>query len=113
MPQVDKDKNLSQKLRSNAPLFWKFVAEKIPLQFNYWKSYQGMIMGDSHEGNFVIDRRNSPLFKLDYINGDRDDAGQTRAHWVACGASNLTDDESRISHEAIAHGTFSDIRTTG
>ena len=75
MPQVDKDKNLSQKLRSNAPLFWKFVAEKIPLQFNYWKSYQGMIMGDSHEGNFVIDRRNSPLFKLDYINGDRDDAG--------------------------------------
>lgn len=77
--QVAESKNLSQLVRSNAPIFWDYSRQAKNLkQLAEYTRHEGLISGDAHIGNYSVipvktkDGRQA----LRYLNIDFDDAGR-------------------------------------
>ncbi|HVK60780.1 MAG TPA: hypothetical protein VM432_04480 [Bdellovibrionales bacterium] len=67
-------KNLSQKMRDNAPDFWSYVARRGSAYYSpKILSYHGWILGDLHPGNFIYGPLNGTM---SFFVADIKDAGQ-------------------------------------
>ena len=47
-------RTVSQKVRDNAPDFWQFSRESASEYFGHFLKYQGLVVGDTHPGNFIV-----------------------------------------------------------
>jgi len=77
--QIDDAKNLSQLVRSNAPQYWRHMAERADLScLRHYLAFEGIVAGDPHTGNFGILplRTDHGARQMKYVNIDFDDAGR-------------------------------------
>jgi len=77
--QIDDAKNLSQLVRSNAPQYWRHMAERADLScLRHYLAFEGIVAGDPHMGNFGILplRTDHGARQMKYVNIDFDDAGR-------------------------------------
>jgi hypothetical protein len=78
--QIDDSKNLSQLIRSNAPHYWKYMkSEADPRGLEPYLSFEGMLAGDPHMGNFAglpLKAFGGGPRQMKYVNVDFDDAGR-------------------------------------
>jgi len=77
--QINDSKNLSQLVRSNAPQYWRYMADRADLNcLRRYLPFEGIVAGDPHMGNFSILplRADTGARQMKYVNIDFDDAGR-------------------------------------
>jgi hypothetical protein len=77
--QIEDSKNLSQLIRSNAPQYWRYMADRPDLNgLGRYLPFQGIVAGDPHMSNFGILplRTNTGARQMKYVNIDFDDGGR-------------------------------------
>jgi Ser/Thr protein kinase RdoA (MazF antagonist) len=79
LEQIDDSKDLSQLVRSNAPQYWRYMADRADLNcLRRYLPFEGIVAGDPHMDNFGILplRTDTGARQMKYVNIDFDDAGR-------------------------------------
>ncbi len=69
----DASQSLSQKIRDNSPHYWEFSRVNGKSYFAELLNFQGLIVGDTHAGNFIVSRLAG---KMQFFIADIKDSGQ-------------------------------------
>ena len=110
--EIDDSENLSQLVRSNAPQYWQYMADRADLNcLGRYLPSEGIVAGDPHMGNFGILplRAGTGARQMRYVNLDFDDAGRGRfvldfIHYVITSKAVGGDIKIRYLQEAYLQG---------
>jgi hypothetical protein len=110
--EIDDSENLSQLVRSNAPQYWQYMADRADLNcLGRYLPFEGIVAGDPHMGNFGILplRAGTGARQMKYVNIDFDDAGRGRfvldfIHYVITSKAVGGDIKIRHLQEAYLQG---------